>query len=258
MRTPGDLGEFAFYPWLLLAYPPARDLVEGSVRPAGPALLCLALFVVLYVLSIALSFHARPHAAAGTLAALVLVTFLLLTGFAEHWFYLAPLMTIACGVVLRGGAVYALLTALTVALAAAMWWNGSSWQNISLAVWGTVAGGLVVSIVLKLFSVIAELQETREELARAAVAEERLRFASDLHDLLGHTLSVMVVKAQAVRRLAPRDAEVTARQAADIEAIGREALTEVRLAVTGYRGRGLAAEMAAARTALADAGITAR
>lgn len=256
-RTPGDLGAFAFYPWLLLAYPPARDLVEGAVRPAGPALLCLALFVVLYVLSITLSFRGRPRAAAGALAALVLVTFLLLAGLAEHWFHLAPLMTIACGVVLRGRAVYAVLTVLTVVLAAAMWRNGSSWQNISLAVWGTVAGGLVVSIVLKLFSVIAELQETREELAHAAVAEERLRFSRDLHDLLGHTLSVMVVKAQAVRRLAPRDAEATARQAADIEAIGREALTEVRGAVTGYRGRGLAAELASARTALADAGITA-
>ncbi|MFC7642446.1 sensor histidine kinase [Streptosporangium lutulentum] len=184
------------------------------------------------------------------------MTFLLLTAVAEGWFYLAPLMTIACGVVMRDGPVYPVLTALTVALAVAMWWNGSSWENISLSVWGTAAGGLVVSIVLKLFSVIAELHRTREELAHAAVAEERLRFSRDLHDLLGHTLSVMVVKAQVVRRLAPHDAEAAARQAADVEAIGREALTEVRGAITGYRGRGLAAELASARTALADAGIS--
>jgi two-component system sensor histidine kinase DesK len=63
--------------------------------------------------------------------------------------------------------------------------------------------------------------------------------------------------AQAVRRLAPYDAEASARQAADVEAIGRQALTEVRGAVTGYRGRGLAAELASARTVLAGAGITA-
>jgi two-component system, NarL family, sensor histidine kinase DesK len=256
-RESGDPGAFAFYPWLLLAYPPARDLVEGLVRPAGPAALCLALFVFLPVLSIALSSRGRRRAATVVLVTLVLVTFLLLTGFAESWFYLAPLMTIACGVVVRGGVVYAVLTALTVALAAVMWQNGSSWDKISLAVWGTVAGGLVVSIVLKLFSVIAELRETREELAHAAVAEERLRFSRDLHDLLGHTLSVMVVKAQAVRRLAPHDAEAAARQAADVESIGRQALTEVRGAVTGYRGRGLAAELASARTVLVGAGITA-
>ncbi len=50
---------------------------------------------------------------------------------------------------------------------------------------------------------MAELRWTRKELARLAVAEERDRFARDLHDLLGHTLSVIVVKAEAVRRLAP-------------------------------------------------------
>ncbi len=58
-----------------------------------------------------------------------------------------------------------------------------------------------------------------------------------------------------MRRLAPRDGEAAARQAADIEQIGREALTQVRAAVTGYRGRGLDAELDSARGALADAGV---
>ncbi|MFD8559182.1 sensor histidine kinase [Streptosporangium canum] len=248
-------GESAFYPWLLLAYPPAHDLVEGPVRQAGPAALCLAAFVVLYTLSVALSFRDRHRAAAASLAALVAVTFLLLTRFAEGWFPLATLMTIACGAVIRGRAVYTVLTALTAALVLLMWRTGAGGENISMTVWGAATGGLVVSVVLKLFSVIAELRETREELARAAVAEERLRFSRDLHDLLGHTLSVMVVKAEAVRRLASRDAAAAARQAADIETAGRRALTEVRATVTGYRGRGLAAELASARTALAEAGI---
>ncbi|MER5325554.1 sensor histidine kinase [Streptosporangium roseum] len=250
-------GESAFYPWLLLAYPPARDLAEGLVRQAGPAALCLAAFVVLYTLSVALSFRDRHRAAAAALAALVAVTFLLLTRFAEGWFHLATLMTIACGAVVRGRAVYAVLTALTATLALLMWRAGAGGEDISMTLWGAAVGGLVVSIVMKLFSMIAELRRTREELAHAAVAEERLRFSRDLHDLLGHTLSVMVVKAEAVRRLAPRDAEAAARQAADIETAGRQALREVRATVTGYRGRGLAAELASARTALAEAGIAA-
>ncbi len=253
----GGPGELAFYPWLLLVYPPISDLVAGQVRPVPPAALGIAAFAVLYVLCIRLSFRDRRRAAAVVLAGLLVVAFLLLAGFAHNWFYLAPLMTIACGAVLRGRSVYLLLTTLTLALVVVMWRAGASWASISLATWGTATGGLVVSIVLKLFSVIAELQETREELARAAVAEERLRFSRDLHDLLGHTLSVMVVKAEAVRRLAPRDGEAAARQAADIEAVGRKALTEVRAAVTGYRGRGLAAELASARTVLADADIAA-
>jgi two-component system sensor histidine kinase DesK len=103
---------------------------------------------------------------------------------------------------------------------------------------------------------VAELRRTREELARSAVDAERLRFARDMHDLLGHTLSVMVVKAQVARKLASRDPAQAAQQAMDIEEIGRGALSEVRQAVAGYRGRGLARELEAARAALADAGVT--
>src|SRR5262249_31364830 len=81
--------------------------------------------------------------------------------------------------------------------------------------------------------------ESREELARLAVSEERLRFARDLHDLLGHTLSLMVVKTEAVRRLIERDPGAAVQQAHEVEAVGRRALAEVRDAVTGYRQHGL-------------------
>ncbi|KAA9378615.1 hypothetical protein F5972_16570 [Microbispora cellulosiformans] len=103
--------------------------------------------------------------------------------------------------------------------------------------------------------IIGELARTREQLAAAAVSAERLRFSRDLHDLLGHTLSMVVVKAEAVRRLAPRDVAAAVRHAEDIEAIGRQALTEVREAVTGYRDASLAYELDTARAALAAAGI---
>ena len=90
------------------------------------------------------------------------------------------------------------------------------------------------------------------------MAEERLRFSRDLHDLLGHTLSVMVVKAEAVRRLAPRGPGGGGRaRRPTSRPIGRQALTEVREAVTGYRGASLAAELARRAPALADAGIAA-
>jgi two-component system sensor histidine kinase DesK len=65
----------------------------------------------------------------------------------------------------------------------------------------------------------------------------------------------MVIKAQAVRKLIPRDGTLAVEQAADIETIGRDALRQVRLAVSGYRGQGLAAEIGGARMALRDAGI---
>jgi len=124
------------------------------------------------------------------------------------------------------------------------WTQHASGDDIWQVLYGTLLSGLIVALILRLIAVITELQETRLELARTAVDEERLRSARDLHDLLGHTLSVMVIKAQAVRKLATRDpvlgpdlAAGIAVQAADIETVGRQALTEVRESVSGYRGR---------------------
>jgi two-component system sensor histidine kinase DesK len=144
---------------------------------------------------------------------------------------------------------------LAVAGGLTTWLRGASPGDAFTVWYSTLISGFIVATILVLFSAVRELRETREELARTAVSEERLRFARDLHDLLGHTLSVMVIKAQAVRRLVDRDIAVAAEQAADIETIGRDALRQVRLAVSGYRGRGLAAEIDGARAALRDAGI---
>jgi two-component system sensor histidine kinase DesK len=109
----------------------------------------------------------------------------------------------------------------------------------------------------RLLEAVAELRRTRAELARVAVAEERERFSRDLHDLLGHTLSVMVVKAQAVRRLAATDPQAAAAHAADIERVGRAALLDVRQAVDAMRAPSLPEELVGAREALEAAGIRA-
>jgi len=120
---------------------------------------------------------------------------------------------------------------------------------------GTFMSSAIVFSVRQMNRLIRELHETRRALAVAAVAEERLRFARDLHDLLGHTLSVIVVKAEAVRRLADRDPAAVASHARDIEDVGRRALAEVREAVTGYRDGDLPAEVERARQTLRAADI---
>jgi two-component system sensor histidine kinase DesK len=100
-----------------------------------------------------------------------------------------------------------------------------------------------------------ELHDARAELARLAVADERERFARDLHDLLGHSLSVISLKAQLARKRLPQDPEAALDDVADIETVSREALREVRQAVSGYRKPALDAELQGARTALDAAGI---
>src|SRR3954471_22878091 len=95
-----------------------------------------------------------------------------------------------------------------------------------------------------------ELRAARAELAELAVAEERLRFARDLHDLLGQSLSLIALKAQLAGRLLPDRPEEAARHIAELQTVSRDALTEVRDAVSGYRTPTLAGELAGARMAL--------
>lgn len=102
-----------------------------------------------------------------------------------------------------------------------------------------------------------ELQRARTELAELAVAQERERFARDLHDLLGHSLSVISLKAQLVRRLLERDPAEAERHLRDLEGVARDALGEVRDAVSGYRQPTLEDALDAARLALAAASIDA-
>jgi two-component system sensor histidine kinase DesK len=94
-----------------------------------------------------------------------------------------------------------------------------------------------------------------ENVALAAVAE-RERIARDLHDVLGHTLSVIVLKAELAGRLISLDPARAAQEMADVERTSRAALAEIREAIGGYRSRGLAAEIDAARRTLDAAGVT--
>jgi two-component system sensor histidine kinase DesK len=100
-----------------------------------------------------------------------------------------------------------------------------------------------------------QLSQAREQIARLAVGEERLRFARDLHDLLGHSLSVIALKSELAGRLIKTTPGLAAHEVEDIENVARDALRDVREAVAGYRQPTLAAELAGAHEALTAAGI---
>ena len=117
------------------------------------------------------------------------------------------------------------------------------------------AGGAGNFLVQYYVALARELDRTRERLAVAAVGEERLRFSRDLHDLLGHSLSVIAVKSEAARRLMTADPDAAAAHIAEVETIARDALGEVRSVVAGSRSVTLVDEVANARRALEDAGV---
>jgi len=102
----------------------------------------------------------------------------------------------------------------------------------------------------------AKLRAAQEENAALAAVAERERIARDLHDVLGHTLSVIVLKAELAGRLMGRDDVRAATEIADVERTARTALAEVREAIGGYRAQGLRAEVDQARRTLDAAGVS--
>jgi two-component system sensor histidine kinase DesK len=101
----------------------------------------------------------------------------------------------------------------------------------------------------------ARLRRADEEIERLATIAERERIARDLHDLLGHTLSVIVLKAELASRVMPTDPDRAAQEMREVEQTARTALGEVRTAVAGYRAKGLGAELVNSQRALAAAGV---
>lgn len=252
----GPPNAFTLLPWLLLGMGAISNVIKGETPNPWIGGLGLLVFNSLYITLVFRAFDRRAREALSTrccLAALGAVTCTLALAYGGNWLLFFPLWGLATGAVVRGRALGPVMFAVT-ALAGAIAGLEEGWDTLGI-VYGTFLSGMVTAAILALSETVKELRETRQELARAAVDQERLRFSRDLHDLLGHTLSVIVVKSEAARRIAPRDMDAALAQVADIESVGRQALTEIREAVTGYREASLAAELDRARGALTAAGI---
>ncbi len=147
------------------------------------------------------------------------------------------------------------IAAAAIAATLAIGLESGDWSD------GLVVGVTVATISLTMFSlarlgrVNRQLQAARRDLADMAVAEERTRIARDLHDTLGHSLSLIALKSELARRVLHEDPERAAAEIGDVERVAREALASVRETVSGYRQPTLAMELAGARAALAAAGI---
>jgi two-component system sensor histidine kinase DesK len=147
---------------------------------------------------------------------------------------------------------------ITVLVAGAQVWLASTAQFGN----GTIFAPIVtVTIAISLFSITNQivanqkLRDAQATIASLAAAEERARLARDLHDVLGHSLTVVAVKSELAGRLVERDPARAIAEIRDIEGLARTALADLRAAVSSYREMNLDSELTAARTALDAAGI---
>lgn len=248
---------FALLPWLLMGMGSFSNLLQGRTPNPWVGGLGLLAFNSLYVYVTFRSFDREKRDAVSTRVALALmglVTTSLALGYGGNWLMFFPLLGLATGATLRGpwlGRTGLLLSGFAALVSGVR----DGWGDAVNIGYATFLSSMVTAAILGLSEAVRELRAAREELARRAVEEERLRFSRDLHDLLGHTLSVIVVKSEAARRVAPRDMDAALEQITDVESVGRQALTEIREAVTGYREGSLATELTRARSALSAAGV---
>lgn len=122
---------------------------------------------------------------------------------------------------------------------------------------GIAIAGLMTFVVLEMLRGNHELAAARARVAELAAENERIRIARDLHDLLGHSLTAITVKAGLARRLGASDPAAATAQIAEVEELARQSLADVRAAVSGYRDVTLAGELARGRELLRAAGIAA-
>ncbi|MEE6262303.1 sensor histidine kinase [Plantactinospora sonchi] len=132
-----------------------------------------------------------------------------------------------------------------------------AWEPESGVALAVLLAGVAVFGFSRLVDRQIRLVDAQQEIRRLAVAEERARTARDLHDILGHSLTVITVKAELAGRLLEVDPARAGAEVADLERLARQALADVRSTVGAYREITLATELASARTALRAAGIEA-
>jgi two-component system sensor histidine kinase DesK len=237
--------------------------VEPGARRtlAFAGLLLLAAAYLQLTLRAALTFGAREQRAHTRRALLQLVGMLTLVVAlcrlvpTMGMWWLAQHVVVAAGLALTprmAAAAIALIVTSSLALAAA---DTGEFQPMLLI---QLSFGAAAMAIRQLTLTVIELRAARAQVARMAVAEERKRFSRDLHDLLGHSLSAIVLKTELAQRMFAGSPERSVRELHEIERTAREALQRVRAAVAGYHQPTLAQELSAAAELLEAAGITVR
>jgi two-component system sensor histidine kinase DesK len=256
--------------WLVCLLFPIIFLVQTPLTPGRLfiALAGLVIFVLTYTwfmwphpLNYKLRLRSGFRLSLIGLASLTVLVLYLSLAYGSAFLWLFVGVSAVIGIALPAYSAFGVVVVLTLlTLAIGVGLSGgiaqTDWLHILPLVLLVRGLGLDMIGIARLADALRELHAARGEVARQAVTEERLRLARDLHDLLGHTLSLITLKSELAGRLLEKEPARAAQEIHEIEREARQALREVREAVAGYRQPTLHSELAGARHMLEAAGIT--
>ena len=265
-RLPASLGRFRVGQLLGLLFliGPLTDLAGSGLSAVAKAaaLAAVAAFAALYValLPPVGVLGRRGSRAIGFAVVLLagLAAVPLLLGAPRSSLLLFGYVVAAAGVALPAAVAVVVTAVVAAAIGLGLATSGADGSTVAAWTLTVVGVGAVTTALGSAMRANAELRRLRDERARLAVAEERMRIARDLHDLLGHTLSLIALKTDLATRLIGSDPEQAQAELVDVQQVTRQALAEVREAVHGYRRQSFADALASARSTLAAAGIDCR
>jgi two-component system sensor histidine kinase DesK len=246
---------------LLFLIGPISDLANGEYSPARTTAIAvsLAAFVALYLgllLPTPLVLRwGQPGIWTGLVLLAAIAGLTLVLGAPGSFVTLFVYVVVAAGLRLPARAAGAVIGVTAAAVGAGLAAAGADSSTLAAYVLTILTLGATMVALGSLTRANWELRAARRELANLAVAEERVRIARDLHDLLGQTLSLIALKSELATKLAESEPRRAQAEMADVQRVTRQALTEVRDAVQGYRRRAFAEELAGARATLSAAGI---
>ena len=246
-----DLG-WETYAWLIYSLPFLFTAIAAPFSPSQKAVMLLS-FVVFLPVYFGGYFVRTPSILwiAAALDAIAIVNSQWNPSAASFFIYASA--CIANGFPTRT-AIKILIGQLAIGGAASFLLGMEWWFYMMTIVISALVGSLTIQARAKEAG-DAKLRMAQEEVERLAKLAERERIARDMHDLLGHTLSVVVLKSELAQKLMSRDPARAMQEMAEVERISRQGLAEVREAITGYRSTGLAAEIEHVRETLTAAGI---
>jgi two-component system sensor histidine kinase DesK len=219
----------------------------------------IAVVYILFVLTLLVTWEAAerwpPSRRLATLTVMALVTYLPLIIFNEMWGDMAGFFAGSALLLLSGWVALTLFAGAIGSILIAAMTLGFPASSVAYLTVSSLILGLVVFGLTRLSQVIRYVHAKRDELAQLAVIKERMRFARDLHDLLGYSLSAITLKAELTRRLMSGSPGRACDELAELLDVARQALADVRIVSSGYRNISLAKEASSITALLAATGI---